>query len=481
MSNERSSMVAALGVMVGIVAAAGCGSLTKPNPLSCLDGYCSDQAHPFCDVDGSFSGKPGLCVAVACMPRTFEACRGDDAIVCNATGDDYDIAHCDLGCSDAAGGCLQCEPNARACDGGNVRRCDANGLPAQSEQCNFGCIDAPTAHCAYLEPKYLPSICDEPAATDLSLATAVTFDTSLDTNCNGGVVTQSDGPPICVARYRTINLKPAAVVTVTGARALALVADELLAVEGTLDISATQHANGPGGGTVVSGGPSGPFGGGGAGMKTAGAAGGNGTQPGGAANGGAQAPNPATLAVLVGGRSAATIANTGGGGGGAATLIACRGEVAVSGVIDAGGGGGTGGFPALGVVPAGGGGSGGNVVLQGMMVRVTGELFANGGGGGAGIPMTQFMGANGADGSRYVNFGALGGAAQDSEGYGGPGGCRANFPGAGGNSTAPTTTGGGGGGSVGFIQTYTPVGVEPRLSPTAVSPALEPSGTSATR
>src|SRR5262245_4491356 len=169
MSHEnRSTMMthnvlARVGIVLGVVAGTGCGSLTKPNPLSCLDGYCSDQAHPFCDVDGAFSGTPGLCLAVDCRPLAFEACRGDDAIVCNASGDDYDITHCELGCGDAAGGCMQCKPNATACDSGNVRHCDANGVPVQSERCEYACAAMPTAHCAYLEPKYLPTICDAPA------------------------------------------------------------------------------------------------------------------------------------------------------------------------------------------------------------------------------------------------------------------------------------------------------------------------------
>lgn len=72
--------------------------------------------------------------------------------------------------------------------------------------------------------------------------------------------------------------------------------------------------------------------------------------------------------------------------GGAVTLIACRGQILVSGTIDAGGGGGGGrsGVSLGEMYGGGGGGAGGNVVLQGMEITVTEQVFANGGGGGAG-------------------------------------------------------------------------------------------------
>lgn len=87
-----------------LFAAAGC---TKPNPRSCADGLCTDQAFPFCDVDGVLGGNPEECIAVSCDPGTFATCRGDVAIRCNDTGNDFNLVECPIGCSDAVG-CLAC-------------------------------------------------------------------------------------------------------------------------------------------------------------------------------------------------------------------------------------------------------------------------------------------------------------------------------------------------------------------------------------
>lgn len=98
-------------VAVGIVIAVGLGC-TKPNPRSCADGLCTDPAFPFCDVDGALEGLPAACIAVACTPDEFVACRGDRAIRCNATGNDYDLVQCDRGCAAAAGGCKGCQESS---------------------------------------------------------------------------------------------------------------------------------------------------------------------------------------------------------------------------------------------------------------------------------------------------------------------------------------------------------------------------------
>jgi hypothetical protein len=79
-------------------------SCTIPNPRSCADGTCTDPQFPFCDADGSLAGIPDTCIAVSCAPLEFEACRGDQALVCNATGNSFDSIQCELGC-DPAGGC----------------------------------------------------------------------------------------------------------------------------------------------------------------------------------------------------------------------------------------------------------------------------------------------------------------------------------------------------------------------------------------
>ena len=83
---------------------------TRPNPRSCSDGLCTDQRYPFCDVDGSLEGTPQTCISVSCNPGEFAACRGDLAITCNSTGNDYDLITCELGC-DPTNGCRSCASN----------------------------------------------------------------------------------------------------------------------------------------------------------------------------------------------------------------------------------------------------------------------------------------------------------------------------------------------------------------------------------
>lgn len=418
---------------------------TKPNPKSCLDNHCSDPALPFCDVDGSIGGEPNTCIAVECTPSTFEECRGDRALTCNAAGDNYDLVECEFGCG--TDGCLSCD----------------------------------TPECEKLiAPKYVPTACTELATLPNFIVDAnTTIDTSNELSCSA-VVTQPTGPEICLLKYQTIVVNPNHTLTVRGSRALALVADYALDLKGTLDVSADFTMNGAGGGTITSGSTSTTAGGGGAGYRSVGGPGGDSSNDGGAANGGPAGTNPVLLAELLGGRRAARISGTQtpGGAGGAVTLVSCRGQVSVSGLIDAGGGGGASGRDDLAAYfhPAGGG-SGGTIVLQGMQVEVTGQIFANGGGGGGGGGISIGGGISagpGQDAQRSTS--PASGGVEDSTGggAGGFGGTNA-LPGPGRKSANP----GAGGGSAGFILTYTPQFVFPAISGT-VSPAFEPNGTVAT-
>jgi hypothetical protein len=454
-----------------------------PNPRSCLDGTCTDPAYRFCDVDGTIAGQPDACIAVSCTPSEFAACRGDEALMCSASGDNYDVVACDYGCSEANLGCNVCTPNTATCGDGVLNVCGADGRPAGTETCQLGCSDAIAPHCEYLQPKYLPSVCDELASEDLTYSSVGGFDTDLDNNCTGGVVIQTGGPAICVVRARTITISESATLNVSGSRALALVADETVLVAGVLDISANSYIDGPAGGFIKSGGVCGMSnGGGGAGFQTAGSHGGNATNDGGAANGGMMAMDPALLAALVGGSRVADSFPAPGGAGGAATLISCRGTVSVTGTIDANGGGGSGGALFF-STPTGGsaGGSGGNVVLQGANVSITGNLFANGGAGGAGKPTNAAGGAAGQDGQRAVAPAARGGLPGMGNGAGGNGGAQALPPTTGKRLFDAGAGAGGGGGSVGFLQTYTPQAVQPTLTPALASPDLRPNGTVSTR
>ena len=422
------------------------------------------QRSPTATWTGSISGEPGTCIAVSCTPDATHSCVGDSALVCNATGDGY-----------------------------------------VESPCSFGCADTPAPHCKYLEPKYLPEVCDSPATPlDLIVSSSGTLDPQLDLSCTGGVVNQPGAPGICVVRYRSITLAADTTLTVSGStgfdgRPIAFVADEDINIDGTLDVSGHPGINGPGGGIFESGafpkvdGPtSTTYGGGGAGGATVGGNGGTaimstGGADGGALNGGATAMNPALLAAFVGGASTArnnddTVPYFGGGGGGL-ILISCRGSVNVNtaGVINAGGGGGIAGFFLLIPFSSFGGGAGGNVVIEGTAVTITGQVFANGGGGGQGYNGST-LGSHGDDGPASDAIPARGGNLIGAGGIGGDGGIiGAILPGSGHHPTTTNSTPGAGGGSVGFLQTYTPDGVVPDLSPSHVSPAFEPNGTIGTR
>lgn len=106
---------------------------TRPNPLDCSDGLCSDAEHPFCDVDGSFGGTANTCVAVTCTPNEPAACRGDVSVVCNDAGNNYDLVECERGC-DATYGCRQCTRNDECANPSPI--CDA-----ESSSCRACKID----------------------------------------------------------------------------------------------------------------------------------------------------------------------------------------------------------------------------------------------------------------------------------------------------------------------------------------------------
>ena len=432
----------------------------------------------------------------SCAPSEFVRCNGQVAQVCNTAGNGAVDTDCGApGCNEGAGRCNLCAPEAARCGASTVDHCGPDGMPAAPETCAAGCTEAPEPHCTYLQPSYaaLADVCDERAAMpDLSIALSQTLDTNAMQTCTGGVITQTNGPPICVLRFGSITVQGGRTLTFTGQRVAALVADSAITVDGTIDASANGSTNGPGGGTTSSGDRStSNVGGGGAGFRTAGGSGGSDLADGGGGMGGPASTNPADLVALIGGprpQSTLLLAANPGGGGGALALIACRGTVTVSalGTIDAGGGGGGGGFDTIAgaqisVTSAAGGGAGGNIVLQGLAVEVTGRLFANGGAGGGGTSSNEpAVGADGQDGLRGTTA-AQGGAPSASGGAGGAGGTGTTLPQSGQMPAVTAGTPGGGGGAAGFVQTYTPSGRPPVLTPAAASPPLQPNRVAQTR
>ena len=122
---------------------------TVPNPLNCADGSCSDPTYPFCDVDGRLQGAPLTCIAVVCTPQEFAECRGDDAVICNSSGANYEIAKCENGCDAASQGCRRCSTSMQCsglmpvCDSA-ISTCRACQLDAE---CTSGVCDFATGGC----------------------------------------------------------------------------------------------------------------------------------------------------------------------------------------------------------------------------------------------------------------------------------------------------------------------------------------------
>jgi hypothetical protein len=123
---------------------------TKPNPAStCSNGTCSDPAFPFCDVDGAIGGEPNTCIAVSCTAGSAATCRSDGALICNATGDNYDVTACPAGCVDGIG-CNQACTTDAACTSGI---CGSTGVCALDSEIAFTLPSAvPGTDCTRASP-----------------------------------------------------------------------------------------------------------------------------------------------------------------------------------------------------------------------------------------------------------------------------------------------------------------------------------------
>lgn len=450
-------------------------------------------------TDGLTCGPGGLCSdgedclsPPSCTPDEFIACVDNMAHSCNAAGDGTTDVACANGCNATERRCNDCVPDAMSCstDMMSVQQCMPNGREQTvTDTCAAGCNpgDGSVApHCSYISPAWLPDVCDTAATDDMFAPnTSGAINGSLDTSCSSIVTQMSNGSPvgpqICVIRAKSITIGNAITTQFTGTRAIALVADDALTINGTLDVSAdqTSNNNGPGVFRVSGDFSSSTVAGGGAGFATAGANGGS-TTNGGGGTGGA-AIDPLSLAYFAGGARAGTngglvnpVTNiVGGGGGGGVLLISCRGTVTIAGTVDANGAGGRGNHDTLGGAGfqpsngASGGGSGGYVVIQGLSVTISGGVFANGGGGGGGAQTDDGSGPNGLKGQRSTSP-AGGGAGALSAG--GAGSALGTNAGIGGGATAGGRYGGGGGGGVGAIHTYTPTGVIPTTTGSTISP-----------
>jgi hypothetical protein len=272
---------------------------------------------------------------------------------------------------------------------------------------------------------------------------------------------QISGPDVAVLHVGALTIADTATLTITGTRALIIVAGGDVDIAGVIEAGARGQTPGPGGGMPGSGPGMGAVGGHGDNDSDTGGGGGGYGSAG--ANGGAitgctvtlgmggSAFGDATISMLLGGSGGAGSSGNacaqdpGGAGGGAFQITsATRIAIAANGRINAGGGGGRGANDCgQGDVNSGaGGGSGGAIVLQAPVITSLGVVAANGGGGGGssqtgmgdadpGLDATPSLTpADGGDGPRAK--GGSGGIAGVAPTVGGDAPCGGNSAGGGG-------------------------------------------------
>ena len=459
--------------------AAGCNAdakrcnVCRPGALSCSDGKLIR-----CAADGSASSE--------------EVC----AMGCIATGPD-------------SAACRKCADGPAVCQDGNLVQCAPDGQSSQSTRCERGCDDRTHTCNGTLVPANIPAdACrwTDFADTERTIEGQTTLDTERD--CPR-VIRQGSGlPDLCVLAFERLRIARDATVSVTGERALVLLATRSIEIDGRLSASARGTEAGAGsldGGNGLGRNATGRVqqgeevdewtnlpanaGGGGAGHATPGGLGGG--APGqcgpnlrcAEAGEGGERYGTETLKPLQGGsiggeNSAAewsTRRGKGGGGGGALQLVACQElKLGRSAVIDANGGGGEGGFPGAAEMDSetpgagAGGGSGGAILVQARVLSVEAGalLVANGGGGGGGATRTasgsspMVAGSNGQDG-QLSEAAATGGQGAADSLPGGAGGAK-DPPGDGGRARQTTVAAGGGGGAAGRIRIETAAQPGPR-------------------
>jgi hypothetical protein len=215
-----------------------------------------------------------------------------------------------------------------------------------------------------------------------------TFDTDGDCVAEGSlgeceaVVLPRDRVDACVCRADEIVIGD---LRVTGSRALVLLAWRSIEIEGRLDAGGIGRTRGPGAFASYETEASGSAGGAGGSFGTEGA-------------GSALAAYGAdALVPLNGGMDGESACGPALGGGGGGSIQLSAGElVLVTGEINAGGGGGTGGGVGDSCNGGRGGGSGGAILIEAPRVEMRGALAANGGAGGSGGATTS-SGSSGDD------------------------------------------------------------------------------------
>lgn len=376
-----------------------------------------------------------------------------------------------------------CTPDTSVCADDVETICNASGAVARQTTCTLGCFD--DERCGKLDPSNgLAGHLDDAAeTTDLLLGASATIDTT-----NGSVADEtgaiavttafddSNAVGVLVIKVKSLT---ATNITVVGTRALAIVSDGDVRINGLVTLSAVSNQDGAGAhlsdttcrgkaGAVAAGGS----GGGGAGFGGSGGAGGGATGAAGGEGGGVS--GNAALVPLRGGcrggygggnsvPAQATQIDVGGGGGAIQIVSNTSIRVESSAGIAANGGGGKGDtsgtiFFCLAsiICRAGdGGGSGGGILLEAPEVHLApgSVLVANGGGGRCGD--IEF----GEDGRLNASQ-ALGASCPSANGSdGGAGGAGATIGGVSAvNNLGDGEEAAGGGGGAGRIRVGLPLG-----------------------
>lgn len=399
-----------------------------------------------------------------------------------------------------------CASASSECAGADVlRTCASAGSPAEDVPCVWGCVSGAPAHCGVLVPAgggVAPTDVVGTGVLDTTLTGPLIIDgdtgaigTSGDATSvrdaelgvDAGIDFQTRGAGDRIAMFRFKRLTISGDIKLVGSRPIALVADEGMTIDGTIDARGDcvfvdvdlEMRGGPGGfagavrltNAAGSGAGAAPGasnkGGGGGGNGGSGGLGGN---MGG--EGGASWVDPA-ITFLVGGGgggggSGGGNAGAGGGGGGAIQLVANGPIMIGTGGINAGGCGGRSGTG--GNDGGGGGGAGGTILIEAPDVTVDGALAVNGGGGGGADTNAQTVGSAGS-----LDRVRAAGAPAESAANGAVGGLGAAGSAVRGDEGGTMNSdGGGGGGGIGRIRINTRRGVAPSIGSAAV---LSPSPT----
>ena len=278
--------------------------------------------------------------------------------------------------------------------------------------------------------------------------TVVTLDNNTPYSLPARVVPQTDAPEILVIEARSFTVPAGTTITVTGTRALAIVAHFDIYIGGTLDLSGPAGSMlGGGPGHVTTAGCVGSYaslasGGGGfyaiGGASSTGAAGGS----------NASIPMSLFLTPLVGGCRGGSGGLVSGGPSGGAVQLVSRTEVVLGGtaLINVSGAGGLATCNTAGCTSfrATGGGAGGGVSIESPLITIDPGAVIGGRGGNGAASNSGTVGQPGAAGTTTGSSNAPASTCSGC-GTGGVGGTESPPNGSAGSGTAPAIAGGGGG------------------------------------